>query len=207
MKKPVKSKNVPASKKSEPDIASFMVKIQDQLAVLAHKMDSWIAHIPAMSSHGPAHSAPVPPQVVPQRPMPQPVSQSPAPQGPREMRSGRGRRERILHKAVCADCHKDCEIPFKPTGERPVYCKPCFSKRKAGGSPAREKSVPFTKADIVPISIPSVTVSEPAKVNRRVVVTKKGVGKVTVSEIVRPPVARAFPSRDNSRKPAQKAKK
>ncbi len=40
------------------------------------------------------------------------------------------RHERVMYKSVCADCRKDCEVPFKPTGERPVYCKECFAKRK-----------------------------------------------------------------------------
>ena len=39
---------------------------------------------------------------------------------------------REMHKAVCADCKKECEVPFKPSGDRPVYCKDCFSKRKTG---------------------------------------------------------------------------
>ena len=43
---------------------------------------------------------------------------------------GGGSRE--MHKAVCADCKKECEVPFKPSGDRPVYCKDCFSKRKGG---------------------------------------------------------------------------
>jgi CxxC-x17-CxxC domain-containing protein len=37
---------------------------------------------------------------------------------------------REMHKAVCADCGKECEVPFKPTEGRPVYCKECFSKRR-----------------------------------------------------------------------------
>jgi len=37
---------------------------------------------------------------------------------------------REMHKATCADCKKECEVPFKPSGDRPVYCKDCFSKRK-----------------------------------------------------------------------------
>lgn len=40
---------------------------------------------------------------------------------------------REMHKATCADCTKECEVPFKPSGERPVYCKDCFSKRKDNG--------------------------------------------------------------------------
>ncbi len=35
-----------------------------------------------------------------------------------------------MHKAVCAGCQKDCEVPFKPSGDRPVYCKDCFTKQK-----------------------------------------------------------------------------
>ncbi|MDD5081422.1 MAG: hypothetical protein PHC58_05485 [Candidatus Omnitrophica bacterium] len=31
-------------------------------------------------------------------------------------------------KVNCAKCNKECEVPFKPTGDRPVYCKDCFSK-------------------------------------------------------------------------------
>ncbi len=37
---------------------------------------------------------------------------------------------REMHKAVCADCKKECEVPFKPREDRPVYCKDCFSKHK-----------------------------------------------------------------------------
>ncbi|MDD1746455.1 MAG: hypothetical protein LUQ16_01690 [Methanomassiliicoccales archaeon] len=34
------------------------------------------------------------------------------------------------HKAICSDCKKECEVPFKPTEGRPVYCRDCFSKHK-----------------------------------------------------------------------------
>jgi len=40
---------------------------------------------------------------------------------------------REMHKATCADCGKECEVPFKPSGDRPIYCKECFVKHKAGG--------------------------------------------------------------------------
>ncbi len=42
-------------------------------------------------------------------------------------------RPREMHKTTCGDCGKECEVPFKPSGDRPVYCKECFSKRKDGG--------------------------------------------------------------------------
>jgi len=37
---------------------------------------------------------------------------------------------REMHKAICADCGKECEVPFKPTQSRPVYCRDCFEKRR-----------------------------------------------------------------------------
>lgn len=45
---------------------------------------------------------------------------------------GFGGRPREMHKAICEECKKECEVPFKPSGDRPVYCKECFSKRKEG---------------------------------------------------------------------------
>jgi len=44
---------------------------------------------------------------------------------------------REMHKATCADCGKECEVPFKPIEDRPVYCKDCFMKRK-GITPREE---------------------------------------------------------------------
>lgn len=34
------------------------------------------------------------------------------------------------HKAVCTNCGKECEVPFKPDPNRPVYCHECWSKRR-----------------------------------------------------------------------------
>ena len=41
------------------------------------------------------------------------------------------RPQREMHPAVCAECNKDTEVPFRPSGDRPVYCSDCFSKRPA----------------------------------------------------------------------------
>ncbi|MFC1505838.1 CxxC-x17-CxxC domain-containing protein [Thermoproteota archaeon] len=37
---------------------------------------------------------------------------------------------RPMHKITCADCGKDAEVPFKPSGDRPVYCRECFPKHR-----------------------------------------------------------------------------
>jgi len=37
---------------------------------------------------------------------------------------------REMHKATCSECGKECEVPFKPTEGKPVYCRDCFAKKK-----------------------------------------------------------------------------
>jgi CxxC-x17-CxxC domain-containing protein len=36
---------------------------------------------------------------------------------------------REMHKAVCSECKKECEVPFKPTEGKPVYCRDCYAKK------------------------------------------------------------------------------
>ncbi|PKK81557.1 MAG: DNA-directed RNA polymerase [Thermoplasmata archaeon HGW-Thermoplasmata-2] len=37
---------------------------------------------------------------------------------------------REMTKAVCSDCGKECEVPFKPTEGKPVYCRDCYAKHR-----------------------------------------------------------------------------
>ncbi|MDP2749584.1 MAG: DNA-directed RNA polymerase [Nanoarchaeota archaeon] len=37
---------------------------------------------------------------------------------------------REMHKAVCSDCGKECEVPFKPTEGKSVYCRDCYQNHK-----------------------------------------------------------------------------
>ena len=46
---------------------------------------------------------------------------------------GGGQRDfepREMHKATCSECGNECEVPFKPTEGKPVYCKECFRKKR-----------------------------------------------------------------------------
>ncbi len=46
-------------------------------------------------------------------------------------RGGGGRGgNREMHDITCDDCGADAQVPFKPTGDKPVYCRDCFSKHK-----------------------------------------------------------------------------
>ncbi|PLW79993.1 DNA-directed RNA polymerase [Candidatus Woesearchaeota archaeon] len=38
--------------------------------------------------------------------------------------------QREMHKATCSDCKQECEVPFRPTEGKPVYCRNCFSKHR-----------------------------------------------------------------------------
>ena len=38
--------------------------------------------------------------------------------------------ERKMYKATCSECGKECEVPFKPTEGKPVYCRECYQKRR-----------------------------------------------------------------------------
>ena len=50
---------------------------------------------------------------------------------PARCRSREGGEQRQMYKVVCAECGKETEVPFEPKNDRPVYCRDCFSKRKA----------------------------------------------------------------------------
>ena len=43
---------------------------------------------------------------------------------------GYDRPPRQLYDATCADCGKTAQVPFQPTGSRPVYCNDCFRARR-----------------------------------------------------------------------------
>ena len=37
---------------------------------------------------------------------------------------------REMHPAVCAQCGVETTVPFRPRGDRPVYCSDCFSRMR-----------------------------------------------------------------------------
>ena len=92
------------SSKFETDLLEAINKIQTQLTTLENKVNTLINRpLPALK---PA-TAPTPPAANNNHPETRPK-----------------------YDAICADCQKPCTIPFKPSADRPVYCKDCFSRRK-----------------------------------------------------------------------------
>lgn len=42
----------------------------------------------------------------------------------------RGNYYRQMYPAVCANCGTECEVPFEPREDRPVYCSACYAEMK-----------------------------------------------------------------------------
>ena len=45
-----------------------------------------------------------------------------------------------MHPATCSKCGEQCEVPFRPTGEKPVFCSNCFEKEGNSSSGSRSGS-------------------------------------------------------------------
>ena len=51
--------------------------------------------------------------------------------GNRNFGKPRFNRERSeMFSATCANCGKQCEVPFRPTGNKPVLCRDCFQNNR-----------------------------------------------------------------------------
>ncbi|MCG3176493.1 MAG: hypothetical protein MOGMAGMI_01448 [Candidatus Omnitrophica bacterium] len=111
--------------KVDPYLEGLMAKLLDRLATLERKLDTLVGQQ--------AHKAP------------SPAAPAPKPAEP-------PRRERTLYEAICAQCSKVCEVPFKPAEGRAVYCKTCFAARKSGGD---RHGMPI----LTPVALPPKPVS------------------------------------------------
>lgn len=125
MKKIFKRKDPAVEPQAEPDIAASIDKMQQQLVSLEKKIDTLIS-----SASG--------------RPFEKKNYGEPFQRFDNSYRHDRGNRgnsfrERKFTKTICADCKSECEVPFIPSGGRPVYCKECFAKRKNDGSSFKAK--------------------------------------------------------------------
>jgi len=41
---------------------------------------------------------------------------------------------REMFAATCAACGKSCQVPFQPSGDKPVYCSDCFQGQRNSSS-------------------------------------------------------------------------
>jgi len=47
----------------------------------------------------------------------------------------------MMHKATCSECGKACEVPFMPSGDRPIFCNDCFAGKRRGEGVSRPPMV------------------------------------------------------------------
>ncbi len=52
--------------------------------------------------------------------------------GERIQQNDPGFQPREFFLAICAECGKEAQLPFKPAGDRPVYCIDCFAQKRTG---------------------------------------------------------------------------
>ena len=45
---------------------------------------------------------------------------------------GGGGGAREMFSATCSSCGKEAQVPFQPSGDKPVYCSECFQQRGGG---------------------------------------------------------------------------
>lgn len=63
------------------------------------------------------------------------------------------RSDKPMFKTVCAQCGKNCEVPFKPNGNKPVLCNECFrgsdsrNENRSDFRPQRHDRPDFHKRD------------------------------------------------------------
>jgi CxxC-x17-CxxC domain-containing protein len=94
----------------------------------------------------------------------QPHRRDSMPQAPRALPVN----TRPMYSAVCADCGSKCEVPFKPSAGRSVYCKGCYSARRNNGSSApradmRSKEAVPTPAFNAPVAAKKKPAAKKAK--------------------------------------------
>jgi len=44
--------------------------------------------------------------------------------------AGTDQQGRQLYNVKCSDCGKETQVPFKPSGDRPVYCRDCYTQKR-----------------------------------------------------------------------------
>lgn len=51
-----------------------------------------------------------------------------------------------MYKATCAVCELDIQVPFKPDGDRPVFCKECFKDHQRTIAKSKDASTPKSQS-------------------------------------------------------------
>ena len=93
-----------------------------------------------------------------------------------------------MYSALCTECGSKCEVPFRPTGGKPIYCSNCFRKGDSTGGKNTEQfkeqfGILNAKLDTILNRLTPVIPSEVVPEQR--VAKKKGVSKSAKQQATR----------------------
>jgi len=111
-------------------------------------------------------------------------------------RNSRLGEKKELFSATCSKCQKSCEVPFRPSTDKPVYCSACFNKRDneterhsnsdtRGETNHRQARTDFTKPQQQPES--SAQNRELGDIKRQLITIEARLNRIL--DIINPPQA------------------
>lgn len=56
-----------------------------------------------------------------------------------------------MHKAICDNCGKECEVPFRPTSGKPIYCSNCFENKRGDSTSRRYDGRNSERSEVRPM--------------------------------------------------------
>jgi len=174
--KKTKTKSPSTPVTADQDIVGLLTALVQKLTSFEVKIDTVLSRMPLQHSVAP-----------PAKPSPLDVNEQ-------------HKKPRPMYQVVCSDCGKDSSVPFKPSGDRPVYCKECFAIRK-------RKSNTMHPVEAKPKLQPEPAV-KPLEKPKAVETTKKKKAvkkKVAKKKVVKKKVAKK--KAKEKKKPAKKNKK
>jgi|GEM_PF-3227759 len=78
---------------------------------------------------------------------------------------GGGYQRREMHDTECSACGAKCKVPFKPSGDRPVYCRECYMRKRDNNLTDEQmlaNKTTTTEKEEEPATEEEVTEEEPA---------------------------------------------
>ncbi|MBM3233297.1 hypothetical protein FJZ18_03985 [Candidatus Pacearchaeota archaeon] len=77
-----------------------------------------------------------------------------------------GSENREMHEATCDKCGKQCSIPFRPSGGKPVYCSNCF-RSNGGDSRGNESRQSFAPRSERPVQANGISQEQFKQLNTK----------------------------------------
>jgi CxxC-x17-CxxC domain-containing protein len=112
--KKTKTKSPSPSVTADQDIVGLLTVLVQKLTSFETKIDTVLSRIPSQPS-----------VALPPKTSPASIQEH-------------HKKPRPMYGVICSDCGKESSVPFKPSGDRPVYCQECFLIRKKKGNITHE---------------------------------------------------------------------